>query len=109
MAGEMKKIDAGIRPKQKMRSINLANVYSIYLHKDYVKISQTEKSQVTSQIAVDTCIGLNIIMARGLSFRNSDVFHISLRKNILKVVAESMSAFFSRAIIHQDFFRDFPP
>jgi len=55
MAGEMKKIDAGIRPKQKMSSIDLANVYSIYLHKDYVKISQTEKSLVTSQIPVDTC------------------------------------------------------
>ena len=55
MAGEMKKIDAGIRTKQKMRSINLANVYSIYLHKDHVKISQTENSQVMGQVTVDTC------------------------------------------------------
>ena len=51
----MKKIDVGIRPKQNMSSIDLANVYSLYLHKDYVKISQTEKSQVTIQIPVDTC------------------------------------------------------
>ena len=55
MAGEMKKNDVGIRPKQNMSSIDLANVYSLYLHKDYVKKSQTEKSQVTIQIPVDTC------------------------------------------------------